>query len=240
MYLDHGWQTIVDGLVGVADRADVNIVTEASVQSVRYSEEDYQITFSDGENLTSNAVILATSPDIAAKLVPEAAILRQWADEAVAVVSSTLDVGLKSIPEPKHVFALGIDQPVYFSMHSHYADLAPEDGALIHVARYFDDYRHVDPKETEKELEGVLDLMQPGWRKVCETRRFLPKMTVSNAIAMAQRGGYEGRPSPEVPSMPDLYVIGDWVGNEGMLADASIASAKQAAEMVLSQTKVLV
>jgi hypothetical protein len=38
--------------------------------------------------------------------------------------------------------------------------------------------------------------------------------------------------------MPDLYMIGDWVGEQGMLADAVLASAKAAAEMVLSSDKV--
>ncbi|HEY7181957.1 MAG TPA: NAD(P)/FAD-dependent oxidoreductase, partial [Blastocatellia bacterium] len=35
-----------------------------------------------------------------------------------------------------------------------------------------------------------------------------------------------------VPGVEGLYVAGDWVGPEGMLADASMASAKLAAETI--------
>jgi hypothetical protein len=33
----------------------------------------------------------------------------------------------------------------------------------------------------------------------------------------------------------DLYVVGDWVGPDGLLADASLASAKQTAELILQR-----
>jgi pyruvate/2-oxoglutarate dehydrogenase complex dihydrolipoamide dehydrogenase (E3) component len=42
----------------------------------------------------------------------------------------------------------------------------------------------------------------------------------------------KGRPRPDVPGVEGLYVAGDWVGPEGMLADASMASAKLAAENI--------
>jgi hypothetical protein len=31
-----------------------------------------------------------------------------------------------------------------------------------------------------------------------------------------------------------LYIVGDWVGKEGMLSNASIASAKHAAQLILN------
>jgi phytoene dehydrogenase-like protein len=45
-------------------------------------------------------------------------------------------------------------------------------------------------------------------------------------------GGTAGRPGPAVSSVANLYVVGDWVGPEGLLADASLASAKQAAHLI--------
>ena len=41
---------------------------------------------------------------------------------------------------------------------------------------------------------------------------------------------FENRPFE--PGVPGLYVAGDWVGNEGLLADAAISSAKSAAEAI--------
>ena len=82
----------------------------------------------------------------------------------------------------------------------------------------------------EQELEQVLDLLQPGWRGLVIERRFLPRMTVTNALVTA--GGLAKRPHPAVSGLDGLYVAGDWVGGEGQLADASFASAKAAAEMI--------
>ena len=81
--------------------------------------------------------------------------------------------------------------------------------------------------------QRLLDLMQPGWRAALVARRFLPHLTVSHALVTAAQGGTAGRPGPAVPDVPGLYVAGDWVGPEGMLADASLASARQAARLIL-------
>jgi hypothetical protein len=37
------------------------------------------------------------------------------------------------MPDKNTLFALGVDRPLYFSVHSAIAKLAPESGALIHV-----------------------------------------------------------------------------------------------------------
>jgi phytoene dehydrogenase-like protein len=93
---------------------------------------------------------------------------------------------------------------------------------------------HRDSAQTvESELEGLLDLIQPGWRGVIVHRRFLPDMIVMNALPLASSGGTQGRPGPEVPAVPGLFVAGDWVGEEGLLVDAALASAKQAATKII-------
>jgi phytoene dehydrogenase-like protein len=116
-------------------------------------------------------------------------------------------------------------------VHSASAALAPEGGALIHAMEYLAN----DRKGDEAILESLLDRLQPGWRDVVVERRFLPSLTVSNALVTAAGGGLAGRPGPEVPSIAGLYVAGDWVGAEGNLADASLASAKRAAELAASR-----
>ena len=40
-----------------------------------------------------------------------------------------LDVALSSLPDKDALFALGVDRPLYFSVHSAYAKLAPNGGA---------------------------------------------------------------------------------------------------------------
>src|SRR5690606_7456816 len=100
--------------------------------------------------------------------------------------------------------------------------------AVIHVAKYLG-RQASDPRRDERELEALVDLVQPGWRELVLQRRFLPDMLVAHDLPTAARGGTAGRPGPELPGAPGLYVVGDWVGPDGMLADATLDSARRAA-----------
>jgi hypothetical protein len=75
--------------------------------------------------------------------------------------------------------------------------------------------------------------MQPGWRQVLVKKRPLPSMVVSNAIVSAATDGFAGRPDTRIAD--NLYIVGDWVGKEGMLSNASVASAKHAAQLILNE-----
>jgi hypothetical protein len=103
---------------------------------------------------------------------------------------------------------------------------------MIHIAKYLPTGDTTDAKETERQLEGVLDLMQPGWRDVLAERRYLPDMTVTAALATPERGGLAGRTAVETDTR-GLYLAGDWTGDEGWLSDASLASGKKAAGLAL-------
>jgi hypothetical protein len=78
------------------------------------------------------------------------------------------------------------------------------------------------------ELEGVADLVMPGWRAFEVKRQELRGMTVSNAFPRWDRP----RPGVALSDAPGLFIAGDWVGDEGMLADAAAASAIAAARAV--------
>ncbi len=152
--------------------------------------------------------------------------LAAWAAQAVPVRAASLDVGLRRLPRTDRWFALGFDRPLYLSVHSRWASLAPEGGALLHVLKYHgaDGRNPVD----EQELEDLLDLVQPGWRDEVVTRRFLPDVTVAGAlptVAWEQQGGPR---SPAVPQTRGLFVAGDWVGPDGMLADRAATSGARA------------
>ena len=234
-YLDGGWQTLVEGLGRIAKEAGATILTSARVVSVEHDAEALGVRLADGTLHACNAAIIAGTPDVAAEIVGGSAAptLRQWAEKAIPVKAACLDVGLSRLPQPRARFALGIDEPVYFSVHSAVAKLAPEGGATIHVAKYLGDAS--DAKRDERQLEAVLDLVQPGWQELIVERRFLPTMTVVGALPAADAGGVSGRPGPQVPGVHNLYVAGDWVGKEGLLADASMASAQRAAQLILQQ-----
>jgi phytoene dehydrogenase-like protein len=147
------------------------------------------------------------------------------------VKAACLDVALKTLPAPNATFALGVDGPLYFSVHSAAAKLGPAGGAMIHAAKYLGSDAAPDAPSVERELESLFDLIQPGWRELVIERRFLPHVTVTHALVAAK----QERPGPAVPGVEGLFVAGDWVGPEGQLADAAVASAKLAAELALRQ-----
>lgn len=233
LYLDGGWQTLVDKLHMAAEQAGVRFATGVRVTQVEHNGAVQAIRLANGQRLPVAAAILATSPAEAGALFNDGA-QRAWAWTPIPSKLACLDVALQRLPDPRALFALGIDRPLYFSVHSATARLAPTDGALIHVARYLN-HETANAQAIERELEGVLDLLQPSWRAVLADRQFLPSITTSNAIVTAAQGGYAGRPKPDASRIRGAFLAGDWVGEEGMLADASVASGKRAAELILQR-----
>lgn len=236
LYLDSGWQTLVDGLCEVVKNAGVMLETSAKVEVVERNEEGAvkAVRLADGRVFTSDLVVIASGPQLAASLVEnsENTSLAKWAKESTPVKAACLDIALSRLPVAKATFALGIDKPLYLSVHSAAACLAPEGGALIHLLKYLPVNHDESNENLERELEALLELIQPGWREVLVHRRFLPSVVVAHAIPTAKNGGTNGRPEPDVKDIAGLFVVGDWVGNEGLLVDASFASARQAAEII--------
>ena len=236
MYVDGGWETFVDGLLTVAKNANVRIVMGKKATKVKRADPSgWLITLSDKTQVSAKIVVIAAGPKDAYSLFddkerPE--VLSRAAKEAKPIRMVCLDVALSSLPDIDTLFALGIDRPLYFSVHSAHAKLAPEGGALIHVAKYLGTSIEPKPREDQPELEEILDLLQPGWRQVLVKKRPLPNMVVSNAIVTAATGGLAGRPDPKIAD--NLYVVGDWVGKEGLVSNASFASAKRAAQLILN------
>ncbi len=226
LYVDHGWQTLVDRLAASARKSGATIDTSAVVLSVTPESRGWRVDLGNGGSWVAGAVVLATGPRAAAKVAPGQKTLETWAERTVPASAACLDVGLSSLPNPRITFALGLEAPLYFSVHSSAARLAPAGSVLVHTMKYIapgEEGRHEDHA---RQLEAWLDLCQPGWREVLLTKRFLAEMVATNDITRANRGR---RPGPAVPGAPGLYVVGDWVGEEGMLADASFASARDAA-----------
>jgi phytoene dehydrogenase-like protein len=266
VFIDEGWQKIVDALHSAAVSSGVNFVTSSRVVRI---EQDGRVRavelggleldadrmdtrslafpephaeWSEGARLPADEVLLAVDPATAASLAGEAGAA--WAG-ARPVTAACLDVALRSLPNPRHTWVVGIDEPVHLAAHSSYAQLTPKGGALLHALRY---HRGRTPSDQEIDgdratrrdalaaadearLEALLDAHQPGWRDLVVHRRFLPAMTVANALASP---GIR-RPAPAT-GVEGLYVAGDWVGDEGILSDAAFASARAAAKAILART----
>ena len=237
MYLDGGWQTLIDGLLTVAKNTNARIVMGKKATKIKRTDSsEWQVLLSDKTEVSAKIVVIAAGPNDAYSLFDDNErpdVLSNAAKEAKPVRLVCLDVALSSLPDKDTLFALGVDRPLYFSVHSAYAKLAPEGGALIHVAKYLGSSIEPKPREDQPELEEFLDLLQPGWREVLVKKRPLPNMVVSNALVTAADGGLGGRPNPRIAD--NLYIVGDWVGKEGLLSNASVASAKRAAQLILNE-----
>ena len=232
VYLDGGWQTLVDGLWEAATAAGARVMSSARVTSIDQDGPASSVVLEDGRRLAARSVILAVSPRAAARLLAHNDAVQRWADTSTPVAVAALDVGLRRLPRPTVTYAQGIDHPLYYSVHSAAADLAPDGGALVHTLKYLAPDADHNPDADEAELEALLDELQPGWRDDVVVRRFLPRMTVVHRLATAGEG-LSGRPGPEIPGREGIYVAGDWVGPDGWLADAAVASGRAAARLVL-------
>lgn len=264
VYIDEGWQKIVDSLHSAAISSGVSFVTSSRVVGVEHDgtvravelgglELDadrmdtqtlaYPETAPDrveGARLPAGGVILAVDPTTARSLTRDAG--NSWSSLR-PVTAACLDVALRSLPDPRTSFVVGIDEPIHLAAHSTLAQLTPKGGALIHAVRYQRDRpaseveidgsrkgRDSGSLADEQALEEALDRAQPGWRELVVHRRFLPAMTVTNALATPSAP----RPGPRT-DVRGLYIAGDWVGEEGVLSDAAFASARAAAHALLSE-----
>jgi len=240
IYVDEGWQKLVDALHSSAVAAGVNFVTSSRVVRVNHDTAAREIEIGGleqesqsetgsyllpargdtrGTRLAADTVLLAVDPDTARELMGNVT----W-PKMTPVLLSTLDVALSRLPDPKRTFALGIDRPLYFSVHSRWAQLTPKGGALVHASRY--------GGGDEADLEALLDEMQPGWRDFVVHCRFLPSMVVSNAL---MEPAPATRPAAITP-IRGLYLAGDWVGDIGLLSDAALASARDSAKAMLASS----
>ncbi|MDI4649036.1 phytoene desaturase family protein [Cohnella hashimotonis] len=236
MYVDGGWQSLVNRLTEQALQAGVSIRPRSLAREVGGSAPSMTVELKDGTRLTARRVISTAGPaETLALLSPsltaaEAAIY----ERLVPVRAACLDLVVSGMPQPKTRFVLGADYPWYYSNHSAVASLSDNPAReVVHVMKYLPVSNETDPAQDERELEGFLDLIQPGWRKHVVQRRFLPRMLVSHAVADAASGGLSGRPGTAVQGRPGMYVAGDWVGPSGMLLNASLASAREAARCII-------
>jgi phytoene dehydrogenase-like protein len=227
LYIDGGWAAIVAELAKAAREAGADLRSGAAVERVMVEGRRSRVVLADGSDHVADATLLALGPKEAVRLAPAISSLAGHAQDAIPVRANTLDLALETLPEGAKAFAMGIDQPFYFSVHTFAAKLAPEGRAVVHVAKYLP-VDEMPGSDAIRELESLADLAMPGWRPLEKKRQELRGMVVSNALVRADKP----RPRVTLEDAPGVFVAGDWVGDEGMISDASAASAVAASSSI--------
>lgn len=234
-YLDGGWSVLVDGLAAAARSAGAEVEVGDAARSVTPVEGGVEVVTARGARLRAGAVVVATGgPDAARSLLPTAPAT--WAAAGPPVAAACLELGLARPPATP--FVAGIDEPTYLSTHCPPADLAPEGGAVLHVLRYL---APEDATPTEEVRAGLRSLARRAGVADADVveERFLARMVVAGGMPTATGGGLAGRPLVEVAELPGVLVAGDWVGPEGLLADAALASAVAAGRRAAARASTL-
>jgi protoporphyrinogen oxidase len=221
-YLDGGWQVLVDQLLAKVRDAGITVRQEVAV-SMRPVAGAHVVTTPSGQLHADTSVLAIGSASSCAAVLgymPAA-----WASLGPAAEVACLELGLRRPPTRR--FALGIDEPLYFSTHCPPARLAPDGAAVVHLMAYLpvdDDTDSLDRKAQLRSLAWHMGVTADD----IVTERFLARMVAQTAVPTAHPTGLAGRPGIAVPERHGVYVAGDWVGAEGMLSDAVAASAAAA------------
>lgn len=232
-YLHGGWGAIVEQLAVRARDSGVEILTSSPAAAVLHDGlQAAGVRLDDGRMLRAGEVVLAADPSVVRRMTAD--LPGGGLGNLIPSRAAVLDLALDAYPNPKVIAAFGVDRPLYFAVHSASADLAPVNGAVVHAAKYLNPDVETDPRDDERELEALMDMLQPGWRPHVRVRRYLPRMVVTHAIPTAAGGGFRSRPAVDGVGLRGLYLAGDWVGREGTLANAAVASAARAAQRILA------
>jgi phytoene dehydrogenase-like protein len=232
LYLHGGWQQLVDGLRAAATGAGATIDTHAKVTSIEADAAGVRVHH-DGGTVVGSSVIVATGgPGQVARLLDGASpTVARWASQARPVVAACLDVSLRRLPPGSPGSVLGLDQPWYCIPHSNSARLAPDGAALIHAMRYGAD---LEPDADHRAgLEGLMDVVHPGWREEVVEARFGRALVVSHDRPQPGIDPAD-RPTVAVHDAPRVFVAGDWITTDGLLADAALASGRGAGQLASS------
>jgi hypothetical protein len=174
--------------------------------------------------VTARAVIVAAGAPEAVRSV--LACEPGWGDLGPPVTAACLDVGVREAPTPGYV--LSLDEPLYGTTQSPPARQAPDGRAVVAVIRYGARSAELDRPQLDAHLceAGV------GPDDVIVTQ-FLARMVVTGAMPRACTGGLAGRPRVDATGLARVFVAGDWIGGDGLLADAALASGQAAAHAAL-------
>jgi phytoene dehydrogenase-like protein len=211
LYLDGGWAQLVAGLARQVELRPGSPARGLDTGAGTIAVE------TAADRVTARAVVVAAgAPPAASALLPSEP---GW-DVGPPVTAACLDAGTRRVPSPGYV--LSADEPLYATTQSPPARQAPPGHALVAAIRY----GARSAAEDRPDLEAFIRRTGITEGDVV-TRRFLARMVVAGGRPLPG-SGLGGRPGPADTGVAGVFVAGDWVGPEGLLADAALASGQAA------------
>jgi phytoene dehydrogenase-like protein len=228
-YLDGGWSSLLDGLARAGGRAGVERSAAMAATAMPESGRVRVTLAGDGGERTVLAravVVAAGTPDACAAVLPEAPAA--WQALGPPATTSCLDLGLAA--EPQTAVLFGIDRPLYLSRHDPPAELAPPGASVVHAMRYLRADEAPSAAESRAELEQHCRLagIEPD---EAEQVRYLHRMVACGAIPVPATGGLAGRAGVTSAGLDGVFVAGDWLGSQGHLGDAALATGEEAGRL---------
>lgn len=234
IYVQGGWQSIVDQLYEKAVRAGVTMESNKRVAEIQHDGNVRSLQFTDGGSMNIEHVISAVPVAETRRLVRDAehTRLQCWNEQSRTSAAACLDLCLKRLPSLKCNVVLGIDQPIFFTNQSKVTKLSEDGSLVVHIIKH-NGSGGTDPKKDEAYLEQMMNLILPGWQKQVVARQFLPNMTVAHDYMHIDRK--VRLPGPAVPEIRGLYVAGEWASHGEILVDSAAASGRRAAKKLLQE-----
>ncbi len=216
LYLHDGWGQLIDSL-----SASLDVRTGVEVVGVEAAAGRVEVTTRDSGMSARCVVVAVGGPSAVRRVLP---VEPEWGDLGPPVTAACLDLGVSRMPEPGYV--LSLDDPLYTTVQSPPARQVAGGGAVVAAIRY----GARAAADDRAQLEGLVATAGVRPEDVV-TRRFLADMTVSGTLPRARTGGLAGRPTVTATGTPGVLMAGDWVGPEGLLGDASLASGHAAGRL---------
>jgi phytoene dehydrogenase-like protein len=231
LYLDGGWAQLVDALVERARAAGVEFRFGARVEAIARADRARWAVLVDGTTIPCSDVVIAGSPHMADTLLGPVLGSTGFAAAARPCTAAVLDLGLRGDwPGPR--FLIDLDEPIYLSVHSDAAAVAPPGHTLLSLIWYRRSDDELPAAQLRERLEACVRRWMPELEQAVVVDQFLPDMTVAHDLPQSRRGGLAGRAPMQLGQ--GLHLVGDWVGDRGMLLDASMACALRVSEAILA------
>ncbi|MDQ2754574.1 MAG: FAD-dependent oxidoreductase [Actinomycetota bacterium] len=218
LYLHGGWTQLIEGL-------SRQVQVESGCKIMALEPNGKYVVVRTGETvLRARQVIVASGGPISTRaLLPEDPC---WPGLGRPLTAACLDLGLTRVPSPGYV--LSIDEPLVGVVQSPPGRQAPEGQAVVQAIKYGATVAKADRLSLERHVARLgVEADDIG------TSRFLARMVVAGSTPRATDGGLSGRPRVTDSGQRGVYIAGDWIGPEGLLVDASIASGHEAAREAL-------